>query len=68
MMRKKLSKLKGSGTLIVIISAIVFLTYATSTFSDVRHMKYMQEEYENNIRELYEKDISILETDNYVQE
>ena len=66
-MRKKLNKLKGSGTLIVIISAIVFLTYATSTFSDVRHMKYMQEEYENNIRELYEKDLSILETGNYMQ-
>ena len=53
-MKEKFKSLKGSGTLIVIISAIVFLTYSTSTFSDVRHMKYMQEKYEDNIREIYE--------------
>lgn len=63
---KKIKDLKGSGTLIVIISAIVFLTYATSTYSDVRHMKYMQEKYENNIREIYEKDLDILESENYI--
>lgn len=63
---KKMKDLKGSGTLIVIISAIVFLTYATSTYSDVRHMKYMQEKYENNIREMYEKDLDILESENYI--
>lgn len=61
------NKFRGSGTLVVIISAIVFLIYATSTFSDVRHMKYMQEEYENNIREMYERDLYILETDNYIK-
>ena len=66
-MKEKIKKLRGSGTLIVIISAIVFLTYATSTFSDVRHMKYMQEEYENNIREMYEEELEILESDNYVK-
>jgi len=66
-MKEKLKKLKGSGTLIVIISAIVFLIYATSTFSDIRHMKYMQEEYEKNIKEIYEKDLYILESDNYIQ-
>lgn len=65
-MKNKLNKIKGSGTLIVIISAIVFIMYATSTFSDVRHMKYMQEEYENNIREIYEKDLKILETEDYI--
>lgn len=64
-MKKKIDKLKGSGTLIVIISAIVFLTYATSTFSDVRHMKYMQEKYEDNIREIYEKDLDILDSEKY---
>ena len=62
----KKEKLKGSGTLIVIISAIVFLTYSISTFSDVRHMKYMQEKYEKNIREIYEKELEILETENYI--
>ena len=65
-MKKRFSKLRGSGTLIVIISAIVFMTYATSTFSDVRHMKYMQEEYENNIKELYEEELEILLSDDYV--
>lgn len=65
-MKNELKRVKGSGTLIVIISAIVFMIYATSTFSDVRHMKYMQEKYENNIREIYEKDLKILETEDYI--
>lgn len=65
-MKEKIKRFRGSGTLIVIISAIVFLIYATSTFSDIRHMKYMQEKYENNIREIYEKDLDILQTDNYM--
>lgn len=62
-MKKKY--LKGSGTLIVILSAIVFLTYATSTFSDIRHMKHMQEKYEDNIREIYERDLDILNSEIY---
>ena len=66
-MKNRFKKLRGSGTLIVIISAIVFLTYATSTFSDVRHMKYMQEEYEKNIREIYEEELYVLESDNYIK-
>ena len=66
-MKNRFKNLRGSGTLIVIISAIVFLTYATSTFSDIRHMKYMQEKYENNIKEIYEKDLIILDTDDYEQ-
>lgn len=65
-MKKYFGNLKGSGTLIVIISAIVFLIYATSTFSDVRHMKYMQEKYEDNIREIYESDFDILESGDYI--
>jgi len=63
---KRINNIKGSGTLIVIISAIVFLTYATSTFSDVRHMKYMQEKYEENIKEIYEEDLSVLENGEYI--
>ncbi len=66
-MKEKFKSLKGSGTLIVIISAIVFLTYATSTFSDVRHMKYMQEKYEDNIREIYENDLDVLESELYIR-
>ena len=59
-------RLKGSATIIVIISAIVFFTYAISTFSDIRHMKYMQEKYEDNIREIYESDFDILESGDYI--
>lgn len=65
-MKRCFNKLRGSGTLIVIISAIVFLTYSVSTFSDVRHMKYMQEKYEKNIREIYEKDLDVLDSENYI--
>lgn len=65
-MKKKSKRLNGSGTLIVIVSAIVFMTYAVSTFSDVRHMKYMQEKYENDIREIYEKELKVLETEDYI--
>ena len=65
-MKKNIYESRGSGTLVVIISAIVFLTYSISTFSDVRHMKYMQENYEKNIREIYEKDLDILESENYI--
>ena len=64
---KKHIKNRGSGTLIIIISAIVFFTYATSTFADVRHMKYMQEKYEKNIKEMYEKDLEVLLLDEYVK-
>lgn len=60
------NKNNGSGTLVVIISAIVFLTYSISTFSDIRHMKYMQEKYEEDIRELYERDLEILESEDYI--
>lgn len=59
-MKEEKKNAKGSGTLIVIISAIVFLIYATSTFSDVRHMKYMQEKYEENIREIYEENLHFI--------
>lgn len=60
---KKLRSMKGSGTLIVTISAIVFLIYATSTFSDVKHLKYMQEKYEEDIKELYENDLKLIDLD-----
>ena len=54
-------KLKGSATLVVIMSAIIAITYATSTSADVRHMKYMQEKYEKNIRQIYEEDIEYID-------
>ena len=56
-------KRKGSATIVVIIFAIVFMLYATSTFADVRHMKNQYNEYEKQIIEKYER-----EYNNKVQE
>lgn len=44
----------GSATVVVIMFSIVFMLYASSTYSDVRHMKNQYNEYENNIIEKYE--------------
>ncbi|MDD2627602.1 MAG: hypothetical protein PHR25_03785 [Clostridia bacterium] len=69
-MEEKKSKKFGSGTLVVILSAIVFLTYAVSTNSDIRHMKYMQENYEENIRKTYKEKIEkvLNKQDRYIAE
>jgi len=44
----------GSATVVVILFAIVFMLYASSTYADVRHMKNQYEEYEKDIIEKYE--------------
>lgn len=69
-MEKKKNKRFGSGTLVVILSAIVFLTYAVSTNSDIKHMKYMQENYEENIRKAYKEKIERIlnKQDRYIAE
>lgn len=53
--------LKGSGILVVILSAITFSIYVTSNFAEAEHYSIMQEKYENNIKEYYEKDLSGIE-------
>ena len=53
----------GSATVVVIIFAIVFMLYSSSTYADVRHMKNQYSEYENYIIEKYET-----EYNNKVQE
>ena len=45
---------KGSATLVVILFAIVFVLYSTSTYADVRHMKNQYDEYESYIIEKYD--------------
>ena len=47
-------KRRGSATIVVILFAIVFMLYATSTYADVRHMKNQYNEYERDIIEKYE--------------
>ena len=44
----------GSATVVVIVFAIVFILYASSTFADVRHMRNQYEEYERDIIERFD--------------
>lgn len=55
-MNKSLNKLKGSGVLIVVLSAITFTIYASSTYADAQHYNLIQKRYEENIIKHYEKD------------
>lgn len=55
MEKNKRSKLKGSATLVVIITSIVFMLYAQSTRADVIHMTNMHEKYKVNILKNYEE-------------
>lgn len=54
---------KGSATLVIIMSALIFMLYATSTYSDVRHLKNSYENYKKDIINKYEQ-----EYNNKVQE
>ncbi len=61
-MSKKIKKrLVGSGTLVVIFSAIAFSIYAVSTFAEQEHYGIMQDKYEKNIIEEYEKNVDNIE-------
>ena len=53
----------GSATIVVVMVAIVFMLYATSTYADVRHMSNQYNEYERDIIQRYEN-----EYNNKVQE
>lgn len=55
-MNKSKRKLRGSGVLIVVLSAITFTIYATSTYAEQQHYNVMQQKYERNIVNYYEKD------------
>lgn len=46
----------GSATIVVILFAIVFMLYATSTYADIRHMKNQYNDYESYIIEKYENE------------
>ena len=48
--------LNGSGVLVVILTAITFSIYVTSNFAEAEHYSIMQEKYEKNIKEYYEKE------------
>ncbi len=54
---KRKNMLKGSGVLVVILSAITFSIYVSSNFAEAEHYSIMQDKYEKNIKEYYEKDL-----------
>lgn len=49
----------GSATIVIIVFAVVFMLYSSSTFADVRHLKNNYEEYERDIIERYEEDYNL---------
>jgi len=56
-------KKTGSGTLVVVISSLIFVMYVSSTYADVRHLKYMQEQYEKKIIDIHSKNVDNVETE-----
>ena len=54
---RRKNMLKGSGVLVVILSAITFSIYVSSNFAEAEHYSIMQDKYEKNIKEYYEKDL-----------
>lgn len=54
-LKYKFNKIKGSATLIVIITSVIFMLYAQSTYADVSHMKNMYNSYEEEILNEYKK-------------
>lgn len=48
------TKKKGSAIAVVVITAVVFLVYISSTYTDILHLKKMHEKYYNNIQNMYD--------------
>lgn len=45
---------RGSATVVIIITAVVFLVYISSTYTDILHLKKMHEKYYTNIQNMYD--------------
>ena len=56
-MNKSKKRLKGSGILVVILSAIAFSVYAMSAFSEIEHFSILLDKYEKNNKDYYERNI-----------
>jgi len=46
---------KGSAIIVIIVTAIVFLVYTASTYTDILHLKTMHDKYFSNIQNLFEQ-------------
>lgn len=51
------NKLKGSGILVVVLSAMAFSIYTMSTFSESQHFSILVDKYEKNNKEYYERNL-----------
>lgn len=56
-----MNKKKGSGIVVVILTAIVFSIYVSSSFMENEHFYLLENKYEKSIVELYEKDYNNIE-------
>lgn len=53
----KKNKYMGSGILVVILTALVFMVYSSSTYSEQEHYQMLQKKYENDIINYYSNDV-----------
>lgn len=50
----------GSATVVIIITAVVFLVYISSTYTDILHLRKMHEKYHTNIQNMYDKEYNYI--------
>ena len=60
----KKNKMRGSGILVVVLSAIAFSIYSSTSFLETEHFEVMVSSYIGNIKEKYSKNVSNVE-ENY---
>ena len=60
-MKLNKSRLKGSGILVIILSAVVFSVYVSSNFAEVEHFGIVSKKYEETIKERYEENTEDIE-------
>lgn len=60
----KKNKMRGSGILVVVLSAIAFSIYSSTSFLETEHFGVMVSSYVENIKEKYSKNVSNVE-ENY---
>lgn len=60
----KKNKIRGSGILVVVLSAIAFSIYSSTSFLETEHFGVMVSSYIGNIKEKYSKNVSNVE-ENY---
>lgn len=53
---------KGSATVVIVITAVVFLVYISSAYTDILHLKKMHEKYYTDIQNLYNMEYNYIES------